>query len=82
MEQFEHFIHRENIAIFKRRLAETKDVTMRGVLLNLLAEEQAKDVTANSEKKAASVGGLVHLRLTQGRVSVNPPGTNASGVSW
>ena len=45
MEHFEHFIQRENIAIFKRRLAETKDVTMRGVLLQLLAEEQAKDVT-------------------------------------
>ena len=47
MEHFVHFIQRENIAIFKRRLAETKDVTMRGVLLRLLAEEQAKDVTAH-----------------------------------
>ena len=50
MEHFEHFIQRENITIFKRRLAETKDATMRGVLLKLLAEEQAKDVTANSER--------------------------------
>ncbi len=50
MENFVHFIQRENIAIFKRRLAETKDATMRGVLLKLLAKEQAKDVTANSEK--------------------------------
>ncbi|HVR58591.1 MAG TPA: hypothetical protein VMT72_17410 [Pseudolabrys sp.] len=50
MENFVHFIQRENIAIFKRRLAETKDVTMRGVLLQLLAEEQAKDVMPKSEK--------------------------------
>ncbi len=50
MEHFVHFIQRENIAIFKRRLAETKDVTMRGVLLQLLAEEQAKDVMPKSEK--------------------------------
>ena len=50
MENFVHFIQRENIAIFKRRLAETKDASIRGVLLKLLAEEQAKDVTANSEK--------------------------------
>jgi hypothetical protein len=48
MEHLVHFIHRENIAIFKRRLAEAKDVTTRDVLLRLLAEEQAKAV--NSEK--------------------------------
>ena len=40
MENFVHFIQRENIAIFKRRLAETKDVTMRGVLLQLLAKSR------------------------------------------
>ena len=50
MEHFEHFIQRENIAIFKRRLAETKDVNVRSVLLRLLAEEQAKDATPISEK--------------------------------
>ena len=50
MDHFLHFIQRENIAIFKRRLAKTKDVTMRGVLLQLLAEEQAKDVMPKSEK--------------------------------
>ena len=52
MEHFVHFIQRENIAIFKRRLAETKDVAMRGVLLQLLAEEQAKDVTPKSEVRS------------------------------
>jgi len=50
MEHLVHFIQRENIAIFKRRLAEAKDVTQRGVLLRLLAEEQAKDVMPKSEK--------------------------------
>ena len=33
MENFVHFIQRENIAN-QKRLAETKDVTMRGVLLS------------------------------------------------
>jgi hypothetical protein len=46
----EHFIQQENIAIFKRRLAETTDVTIRGVLRQLLAEERAKDMTPKSEK--------------------------------
>jgi hypothetical protein len=46
----ENFIRRENIAIFKRRLAETKDATTRGMLQLLLAAEQAKDVTPTSEK--------------------------------
>ena len=50
MEHLVHFIQRENIAIFKRRLAEAKDVNMRSVLLRLLAEEQAKDVIPISEK--------------------------------
>ena len=82
MENFVHFIQRENIAIFKRRLAETKDVTMRGVLLQLLAEEQAKDVMPKSESKAASAGSLVHLTPTQGRESVNAPAAKVSGVGW
>jgi hypothetical protein len=49
-ENMENFIHRENIAIFKRRLAETKDATVRGMLQQLLAAEQAKDVTPKSER--------------------------------
>jgi hypothetical protein len=43
-ENMEDFIHHENLAIFQRRLAETKDVTVREMLLQLLAAEQAKDV--------------------------------------
>ena len=46
----ENFIHRENIAIFKKRLAETKDATVRGMLQQLLAAEQARDVMPKSEK--------------------------------
>ena len=44
-ENMENFIHRESMAIFKRRLAETKDDTVRDMLLQLLAAEQAKDAT-------------------------------------
>jgi hypothetical protein len=37
------FIHRENIALFRKRLAEAKDDATRSVILKLLAEEEAKD---------------------------------------
>lgn len=46
----ENFIRRENIAIFKRRLAETTDATTRGMLRLLLEAEQAKDVTPKLDK--------------------------------
>jgi hypothetical protein len=36
------YIHRENLALYKRRLAETTDKRTREVLLTLLAEEEAK----------------------------------------
>jgi hypothetical protein len=38
------FIHRENLALFKKRLAESRDDAERKVLLKLLADEEAKDV--------------------------------------
>ena len=38
----EEFIHRENLIIFKRRLAEAKNDARRQMLLKLLAEEEAK----------------------------------------
>ena len=50
MENFVLFIQRENIAIFKRWLAETNYVTMRGVLLQSLAVEQAKYVMPKSDE--------------------------------
>ena len=39
----ERFIHRENVALFRMRLAEPHDDAERKVLLQLLAEEEAKD---------------------------------------
>ncbi len=36
------FIHRENLALFKKRLAEARDDATREVLLKLIAEEEAK----------------------------------------
>ena len=38
----EKFIHRENLALFRKRLAEPCDDSQRQVLLKLLAEEEAK----------------------------------------
>jgi hypothetical protein len=37
------YIHRENLALYRKRLAETTDERARQVLLKLLAEEEAKD---------------------------------------
>jgi hypothetical protein len=39
----EKYIHRENLALLRKRLAETRDEARRKVLLKLLAEEEAKD---------------------------------------
>jgi hypothetical protein len=39
----EKFIHRENLALFRKRLTEVRDESERQVLLKLLAEEEAKD---------------------------------------
>jgi hypothetical protein len=39
----EKFIHRENLALLRKRLAETQDEKQRAVILKLLAEEEAKD---------------------------------------
>ena len=41
------FIHRENLAIFKKRLAEPHSAKQRQILLRLLAEEEAKDSGSN-----------------------------------
>ncbi len=40
----ESFIHQENLTLFRKRLAETKDDATRQVILKLLAEEEAKDL--------------------------------------
>jgi hypothetical protein len=39
----EKFIHRENLALFKKRLAESHSDAEREVLLKLLADEEAKE---------------------------------------
>jgi hypothetical protein len=39
----EEFIHRENLALLRRRLAEVEDEASRRVILKLLAEEEGKD---------------------------------------
>jgi hypothetical protein len=39
----EEYIHRENMALFRRRLSETHEESQRQVLLKLLAEEGAKN---------------------------------------
>jgi hypothetical protein len=39
------YIHRENLALLTRRLAEAQDETTRKVVLKLLTEEEAKSVS-------------------------------------
>ena len=51
----EGFIHRENLALFRKRLAEPCDDAQRRLLLKLLAEEEAKEPPTKGVK-AASVG--------------------------
>ena len=51
----ERFIHQENLALFRRRLAEPCDDAQRRLLLQLLAEEEAKEPPAKGIK-AAFVG--------------------------
>jgi hypothetical protein len=45
----EDFIHRENLALFRKRLAEPHDDAERKVLLKLLAEEEAKDLPQSND---------------------------------
>jgi hypothetical protein len=41
----EKFVHRENLALLKKRLGEIQDEAQRKVILKLLAEEEAKGAT-------------------------------------
>ncbi len=50
------FIHEENLALFRQRLAETKDDAMRQVILKLLAEEEAKDLIYRDSQADAPAG--------------------------
>ena len=53
----EGFIHRENLALLRKRLAEPCDDARRQVLLKLLAEEEAKGLPPKAVK-AASIGSV------------------------
>jgi hypothetical protein len=44
------FIRRENLALFKRRLAEVHDAAQHKILLKLQAEEQAKEPPPRKEE--------------------------------
>ena len=43
------FIHRENLALFRKRLAEPHGDREHQVLLRLLAEEEAKDLPHSND---------------------------------
>ena len=45
----EKFIHRENLALFKRRLAESRTDAEREVLRKLLADEEAKELPPTND---------------------------------
>jgi hypothetical protein len=38
------YIHQQNLALLKRRLAETQDEKQRAIILTLLVEEEARGV--------------------------------------
>jgi hypothetical protein len=47
----EKFIHEQNLALFKKRLAEPHTDAEREVLLELLADEEAKDLPPKGIRK-------------------------------
>jgi len=46
------FVHSENLALFRKRLAEAPDDATRQILLKLLAEEEAKDQPSQAQPKS------------------------------
>jgi hypothetical protein len=46
----EEFIHRENLALFRKRLAEPCEAPQRAILLKLIAEEEAKQTAPEKAK--------------------------------
>jgi hypothetical protein len=46
----ERFIHRENLALLRKNLAETQEEAQRKVILKLLAEEEAKGAAVPPKK--------------------------------
>ena len=66
----EKFIHMENLALFKKRLAEPHTDAEREVLLKLLADEKAKEPLP---KKTFSSRADLH-RGTAAQEALNTPG--------
>jgi hypothetical protein len=48
----EKFIHRENRALLRKRLAETKDEATQKIIQKLLAKEEAKDFAPPKVRKS------------------------------
>jgi hypothetical protein len=48
----EKFIHREDLALFRKRLAEAPDDATRQILSKLLAEEEAREPPSQRKSKS------------------------------
>ncbi len=49
----DRFIHNENLKLWRRHLAETTDIQERAVLLNLISEEERREVELGERKATA-----------------------------
>jgi hypothetical protein len=47
----ERFVHKENLKLYRKLLAETSDEQKRQTLLKLLADEEAKDAQPAEKKQ-------------------------------
>jgi hypothetical protein len=47
----DEFVHKENLKLYRKLLAETTDAQKRQMLLKLLADEQAKDERPPEKKQ-------------------------------
>ena len=43
MEEHDEFVHRKNLELYRKLLAESKDEAQRQTLMKLLADEEAKE---------------------------------------
>jgi hypothetical protein len=48
----EKFVHKENLKLYRKLLAETADEQRRQILLKLLADEEAKDAQPAEKKQS------------------------------
>ena len=70
----EEFIHRENLLIFKRRLAEVKNDAQRQMLLKLLAEEEAKSCPLTAARSRSKLDHQVGIeKLAPGVFALRKP---------